>query len=312
MRASTVFMVSLLCCLTLTLFTEAARAQVLSMPPAQPVRLPPPDLPPSTGTMVDGSSWLALRRFTDASGSPRTRGESGHNYHYDLGSDFVVWRGGALQVEGMVRMLILSTQPEGWSDNTWLLDLSALVVEQNLRVRRQVGPVGIGVGFHHNSKHDVDREIRRIPIHDTLRLELDTPVFRGVYGRSDTTGWQVWSRLRSEYALEPVFQVNVPENYAGGFALEIFGEPWIRSGRFAAFVDASSSLLLYQNDDGRRDADLDWLIRGGLRFGSTRRSVAVFADVQRLHDDWKTNASRGPGRSTEPWTLISVGVAFRR
>lgn len=312
MRASTVLVVSLLCCLALTIAADAAQAQVLSTPPAQPVRLPPPEPGPARGVMVDGTSWLALRRFTDDSGRPRTAGESGHNYHYDLGSDFVVWRGNALQVEGMVRMLILSTQPDGWSDNTWLLDLSALIVEQNLRVRRQVGPVGIGLGFHHNSKHDVDREIRRIPIHDTIRLELDTPVFHGVYAASGDASWRFWSRLRAEYALEPVFQVNARENYSGGLSLEVFGEPWIHASGIAAFVDTSTSLLLYQDDDGLSSADVDWLVRGGMRIGSEDRSVAVFADVQRLHDDWKSNASRGPGRSTEPWTLMSAGVSFRR
>ncbi|TVQ23002.1 MAG: hypothetical protein EA383_14760 [Spirochaetaceae bacterium] len=289
----------------------AVHAQVLSLPPGERVRLPDPAAAPQKGLMVDGRSWLSLRRFTDASGAAQPQVGQGHNYHYDLGSDFVLWRGSGLQVEGMVRKIIISSAPGG-DDSTWLISLSSVIIEQNIRLRTQLGPVGVGLGFHHNSGHELDRTRRRTPIHDTLRLELDTPVFRGTYGYAEKPGWRVWSRFISEYAMDTIFQEVAPEYYAGGLFLEIFSEPWIHSDTVAAFFDAAAGLLIQVDDDDERGADLDWLLRGGLRFGSEARSIALFADVQRLHDDWKADASRGPGRETEPWTLMGFGVSFRR
>lgn len=304
---------TLLFCVLLFFAGAALHAQVLSLPAAERVRLPEPGAPSEEGLMVDGTAWLSVRRFTDGSGIPIDPDVAGHNYHYEAGTDFVLWRGPRLQVEGMVRMMVLSTQPEGWSDNTWFLDLSAFIVEQNLRVRTQAGPVGLGLGFHHNSKHDVDRPRRRTPIHDTLRLELDTPLFRGTHewAGAPSASWRAWSRLMAEYALEPVFQVEDDEFFAGGLFLEVFSEPWIFSDNAALFADAAAGLLV-NTADNESETDFDWLLRAGLRLGPEPRSVAIFGDVQRLHDDWKANASRGPGRETEPWTLIGFGVSFRR
>ncbi len=292
--------------------TPVAHTQVLNMPPAERLRLPHPTEPAELGLMVDGTSWLSLRRFTDASGAAQPQVGKGHNYHYDLGSDFVLWRGSGLQVEGMVRKIIQSSAPGG-DDSTWLISLSSVIIEQNLRLRTSLGPVGLGFGFHHNSGHELDRPRRRTPIHDTLRLELDTPLFRGTHEWGGVPGasWRAWSRLMAEYALEPVFQVEDDEFYAGGLFLEVFSEPWIFSDNAALIIDAAAGLLV-NTADNESETDFDWLLRGGVRFGSEAHSIAFFADVQRLHDDWKADASRGPGRETEPWTLMGFGVSFRR
>ncbi len=303
---------TLLFCVLLFFAGAALHAQVLSLPAAERVRLPEPGAPSEEGLMVDGTAWLSLRRFTDSSGEAQPHVGQGHNYHYDLGSDFVLWRGPRFQIEGMVRKIIQSSAPGG-DDSTWLISLSSVIIEQNLRLRTRLGPVGLGFGFHHNSGHELDRPRRRTPIHDTLRLELDTPLFRGTHEWAGVpgTGWRAWSRLMAEYALEPVFQVEDDEFFAGGLFLEVFSEPWIFSDNAALFADAAAGLLV-NTADNESETDFDWLFRAGLRLGSEPRSVAIFGDVQRLHDDWKANASRGPGRETEPWTLIGFGVSFRR
>lgn len=292
-------------------------AEVLAPPP-----LPVERLVPGGGLSAGGTSWLLLRRITDASGAPQRSGGSSHNYDYDLGGDFTFRATDRVGVHGMVRMIFGSEHPVGWSDNTWLIDSASIVVEQYLRASLVTGVGVVSLGFHHNSKHDLDRGRRRTPIHDSLRLDWRSPPIAGLH--APDLGWTAAVAARAEYGLPQVFQSETPEPYAGGLYLHTAVEPLVYRERFALFADARLSIIA-NSLDAERWVDLDWLMRLGARRGARlgdrsaadgagdrRIGVAFFLEVHRLNDDWRTFDSIGPDRSIDPWTLVSVGLLVWR
>lgn len=289
-------------------------AEVLAPPP-----LPIDVLVPSGATSPSGTSWLLLRRTTDASGAPKRDGGSSHNYDYDLGVDFTFLTAGCggsdgtgrFGVHGMVRMIFESEQPTGWSENTWLIDSASIVVEQSLRVSVGTGLGVLALGFHHNSKHDLDRGRRRTPIHDAIRFDWRSPVFASLY--APALGWTAGVSARGEYALPPIFQSETPEPYAGGVYLHVTLEPVVYDDRIAVFVEGRLAVIANSLGD-ERWLEFDRLFRVGVRTGGSpvdgRRRVGygVFFEVHHLNDDWRTLDSIGPDRLIAPWTLVSVGV----
>jgi len=275
-----------------------AGAEVLAPPP-----VPEHPFHGEDGVLPDATTWLSLQRFTEGSGDPD------HNYHYDLGSRFVFWRGDPFSVEGEIRMIFQSEMPSDWSDNPWLIDSSALVVGQTLRARYRIGDGSILGYFHHNSKHDLDRKRRRTPIHDAVGVKGISPLWKGEHPLDRSGEWAAWLTGRLEYALEPVFQMDEPEPYDGGVYLQADVEPWILDDLVTVFGTGRLSLLRGSVDD---DAywDLDYVARLGVRTPRRDRGIAVYGQVHRLHDDWRDDDSRGPDREQDPWTLVGVGIQF--
>ena len=316
-----------LCLGILGIFVLSTYAEVLAPPPL------PPDLgvfrgaPIRLGSQTDtttpelftqnshdvsqpllGSSWIVLKRFTDASGAPRLPNNTSHNYNYDLGAHLVFWNPAPFSLEGMVRMIITSEHPDWGDSNTWLLNLSSAIIEQNLMVRMALGGGSIELGFHHNSKHDLDRALRRVPIHDTLRLTGFAPRFVGNWG-SLPLGWQFTGDLRFEYALEPIFQEEVPEPFAGGIFANLDSDFLILPNGFRFFLNTRLALLANRFNGGS-SWDVDWQVRTGLRIPTRTGGLGTFLEVQRLTDDWVNPNSKAPNRNTEPWRLIGIGIMF--
>ena len=272
--------------------------------------LAPPPLSPQTGANTQyGNSWLMLKRISDSSGSPKTEDGLGLNYIYDLGGDFSLFGWQNTTILGMVRMMFISEQPKDWSTNTWLIDSSAVVIEQYIRVGYTFSNgTWVSLGFHHNSKHDLDRTRRRTPIHDTLRLDVQWPIIQGDWGFSP---WFLGLSSRMEYALEPVFQFDAPEPYKGGLFLDADFQPVQLPNGVDLFTSGRLSVIRNEVQE-TRFTDVDWLIRGGLRYQRPKGGVSLFGEIHRLHDDWLTRDSIGPERPVEPWTLVSLGILIWR
>jgi hypothetical protein len=266
------------------------------------VLLPPPN-PFDTASGEDGllpeaDTWLDLKRFSDGSGEPH------HNYHYQLGGRFTIFRSGATSVDGELRMIFQSMQP-GWSENNWLIDSSAIIVGQTLRGRYELAEGWLGAYFHHNSKHDLDRGRRRTPIHDVLALEAGSELLPELAAE----GWLLSGVATLEYALEPLFQLEAVEPYAGGLFLEGDLARRIGGAPLTPFANLRAALIRNTISDAAW-WDFDYAIRLGLRFPGSAQFLAVYGEVQRLSDDWVTRSEIGPEREFGPWTLLSLGILF--
>jgi hypothetical protein len=122
-------------------------------------------------------------------------------------------------------------------------------------------------------------------------------------------GWQFTGDFWLEYALEPIFQEEVPELSAGGIFANLDSDFMILPNGFRLFLSTRLAFLANRFDGGN-SWDVDWQVRRGLRIPTRTGGLGTVLEVQRRTDDWVNTNSKAPNRITEPWRLVGIGIMF--
>lgn len=269
-------------------------------------------LSPEEGVFPNVVFWGRLERFVS---DREWIGSDDHNYHYELGSYFTVWRGSRDAVEGMFRYQFHSKRPPP-EHSSWLFHSSVFVNEVGIRYRRKLGPVLLSAHFRHDSKHEIDQSSRRMAAHDSVGIEALVRN-RDLFGDDAVGGFL---RATAEMKL-PVYvfqdlELEADAVYRGMGALELEIEPFRIAGRHPAFANARVAGLLNERPAEIRGeavaepgyyTHLDYQLRTGVRFKGSRGSAVVYGELQRLSDDW-VDRERIRDPDFAPLHLLSLGI----
>ncbi len=271
-------------------------------------------LGPEKGVFSNVVFWSRLERFVS---DQEWIGSDDHNYHYDLGSYFTVWRGRRDAVEAMFRYQFHSERPPPHY-SSWLFHSAVFVNEVGIRYRREFAPVLLSAHFRHDSKHELDRGSRRMAAHDAVGIEALVRN-RDLFGPGAVRGFlRATGELKLPFYVFQDLELEADAVYRGMGAIEVEVEPFRFAGRHPAFVNARVAGILNERPAEIRGeavpepgyyTHLDYQVRAGVRFTGSFGSLVVYSELERLSDDW-VDRERITDPDFDPLHLLSFGVMF--
>ncbi|MBN1699103.1 MAG: hypothetical protein JW881_16405 [Spirochaetales bacterium] len=221
----------------------------------------------------------------------------------DTGSIFTFYSWKDMATEGMVRHIFLNRLDP---DSYWIVWPLAIYTDLRLSFVYRIRELICRISFHHDCKHDIERNFGRDAIHEAVNLQFTHPPVT-LDWPDNTTSSLLHGEINSRIHFSPLFQ-NRDIREPDIFCITLRGEtdPVVIDEVFAVFLQVELDLLFRDPKSDVRVASgfaVDWSIRAGVRLFGREKGLSLYTNLESLSDDWLTN-------EPEEAVLFSFGLLF--